>query len=161
MDILEILDKNGLKLASDSNRILAFIIDDFIIGAIVFFAILPQLSNINIYDMEQLSSQVDNIVKNTLLYMIVLMILYHSIFTAIYGASIGKMICKIKIIKLDTLNKPNVMDSIIRSVIRTLSEFLFYIPLLVAFGDPFKRAVHDMLIKSIVIDVSVPQDMQD
>lgn len=161
MDILDILDRNGLRLAPDSKRILAFIIDDIIATTIVFLAILPQFANINADDIEQLSSQISDILTNAFLYIIILKILYHSVFTAIYGASIGKIICKIKIVKLTTLDKPNVLDSIIRSTVRILSEFLLYIPLLVAFGDTFRRAVHDMIIKSIVIDVSVPQDMQD
>lgn len=156
MDILETLDREGLRLAPDTKRILAFVIDDIIISLIVFLALSPQIAELN-NDIEKIKA----LISSFFIYIVTLKIVYHSIFTAIYGASIGKIIFKIKIVKVDTLDKPNALDSIIRSTFRVLSEFLFYIPLLIAFGDPFRRAVHDLLVKSIVIDVSIPQDIQD
>lgn len=156
MDILETLDREGLRLAPDTKRILAFVIDDIIISLIVFLALSPQIAELN-NDIEKIK----DLISSFFMYIVTLKIVYHSIFTAIYGASIGKIIFKIKIVKVDTLDKPNALDSIIRSTFRVLSEFLFYIPLLIAFGDPFRRAVHDLLVKSIVIDVSIPQDIQD
>lgn len=148
MDIMEILDREGFRIASDSKRILAFWIDEIIISTIIFIGFYEQITALN-GDMEK----VRLLLSNAFLYIIILQIAYHSVFTAIYGASIGKILCKIKIIKIDTLDKPQILEAILRSSIRILSTILLYIPLLVAFADPFRRAMHDIIVKSIVIDI--------
>ncbi|RAX54288.1 hypothetical protein CCY99_04560 [Helicobacter sp. 16-1353] len=156
MDILETLDREGLQIASNQKRILAFIIDDLIISLIIFIAFYNQIMEQN-GNMEA----INNLLANMMLYIIILRIAYQTLFTTLYGASIGKIICKIKIVRIDTIDKPNFLQSLGRSIIRTISEILFYIPLLLAFADPFKRALHDILLKTIVIDVSLPQDIEE
>lgn len=148
MDIMEILDREGVKIASDTKRILAFWIDEIIISLIIFIGFYEQIATLN-GEIEK----VRTLLSNAFLYILILQIAYHSIFTAIYGASIGKILCKIKIIKIDTFDKPNVLEAILRSSIRILSTILLYIPFLVAFADPFRRAFHDIVVKSIVIDI--------
>lgn len=156
MDILEILDREGLELAKNDKRIFAFIIDELIISFLVFVALYDKISTLN-----NNTEQIIALMSSALFYIIVVKILYYSIFTALYGASIGKILCKIKIVKLDTLDKPNIVESVLRSTLRVLAEFLFYIPFLFAFVNPFRQALHDMMIRTIVIDVSIPQDLQD
>lgn len=148
MNIMEILDREGLKVASDSKRILAFWIDEIIISVIVFMGLYEQITALQ-GDMEK----VRELLSNAFLFIAILQIAYHSVFTAIYGASVGKMLCKIKVIKIDTLDKPRIFEAILRSFIRIVSVALFYIPLIVAFADPFRRALHDLVVKSIVIDI--------
>ncbi len=154
MNIAEILDKEGLQIAPDSKRILAFVIDDIIIAMLLFIAFFDKFVTLN-GDMEAIM----NLSSSFAIYIVVLKLIYQTIFTAIYGGSIGKIICKIKIIKIDTLNKPNIAESFLRSSIRVISELLFYIPLVIAFGDSFKRALHDISVKTIVIDVGIPQEL--
>lgn len=156
MDILEILDREGLELAKNDKRIFAFIIDELIISFLIFVALYDKISTLN-----NNTEQIIALMSSALFYIIVVKILYYSIFTALYGASIGKILCKIKIVKLDTLDKPNIVESVLRSTLRVLAEFLFYIPFLFAFANPFRQALHDMMIRTIVIDVSIPQDLQD
>ncbi len=153
MNILDILDREGLRIATDDKRILAFVIDDIIIGLIIFMGFYDSLMIL-----EGDIKKITELLSSAFLYIITLKIAYHSIFTAIYGASVGKILCKIKIIKIDTLDKPNIIEAISRSMLRILAELLLYIPLLIAFADPFRRAMHDLLVKTIVIDVSAPQD---
>lgn len=153
MNILDILDREGLRIATDDKRILAFLIDDIIIGVIIFVGLYDNLMNLN-GDIKKITE----LLSSAFLYIVALKIAYHSIFSAFYGASVGKIICKIKIIKIDTLDKPSVIEAISRSILRILAEMLLYIPLLIAFADPFRRAMHDLLVKTIVIDVSMPQD---
>lgn len=148
MDIMEILDREGLKVASDNKRILAFWIDEIIISVIVFIGLYEQI--------EALMGNMDKVrelLSSAFLLITILQIAYHSVFTAIYGASVGKMLCKIKVIKIDTLDKPQIFEAILRSFIRIISMALFYIPLIVAFADPFRRALHDLVVKSIVVDI--------
>ena len=154
MNILDILDREGLRIATDDKRLVAFFIDEIILGLIIFAGFYEQISSLN-GDMAKIQS----LLSSAFFYIIILKIAYHSTFTAIYGASVGKIICKIKIIKIDTLDKPSIIEAISRSSLRILAEMLLYIPLLIAFAEPFRRAMHDLLVKTIVIDVSAPQEL--
>ena len=153
MNLMDILDREGLRIATDERRILAFFIDEIIISLIIFVGFYEQIATLN-GDM----TRIQTLLTSAFFYIIILKIAYHSTFTAIYGASVGKILCKIKIIKIDTIDKPSVIEAISRSSLRILAEMLLYIPLLIAFADPFRRAMHDLLVKTIVIDVSIPQD---
>lgn len=153
MNLMDILDREGLRIATDERRILAFVVDEIIISLIIFVGFYEQIATLN-GDM----TKIQTLLTSAFFYIIILKIAYHSTFTAIYGASVGKILCKIKIIKIDTIDKPSVIEAISRSSLRILAEMLLYIPLLIAFADPFRRAMHDLLVKTIVIDVSIPQD---
>lgn len=155
MGIQEILDREGLFLAKNEKRVLAYIIDDFIITSIIFIAFYQQIASLN-GNMQAIRQLFVELIS----YIIILAIAYHTIFTAMYGGSIGKIICRIKIIRIDTLDKPNYIQSFYRSFIRIISANLFfYIPLLFAFVDTFRRAFHDIMVQTIVIDISIPQDI--
>ena len=106
MNILDILDREGLRIATDDKRLLAFFIDEIIIGLIIFAGFYEQISSLN-GDMAKIQS----LLSNAFLYIII------------------------------------------------LAEMLLYIPLLIAFAEPFRRAMHDLLVKTIVIDVSAPQEL--
>lgn len=155
MDIGEILDREGLHLASNDKRILAYIIDDIIISSIIFIAFYGQIMSLN-SDIKALQQFFTQLIP----YIILLAIAYHTIFTALYGGSIGKILCKIKVVRIDTIDKPSYLQSFYRAFIRVISaNLLFYIPLLFIFVDSFRRAFHDIVIKTIVIDISIPQDI--
>lgn len=154
MDIEGILDREGLTLAPNNKRILAFVIDSILISFVIFLAFLQQISSVG-----EDSMAIRDMATSMASYVAIITVLYHSIFTYVYGASIGKIFCKIKIVKVITLDKPNILDSIIRSIFRVMGEWLIYIPLLLIFADKYRRALHDIIVKTIVIDVSVPQDV--
>lgn len=154
MDIENILDREGLRIARDDKRILAFVVDDIIISILITAVFYNQIMALK-GDLEG----VRNLFSDMFLYITVIIILYQTIFTSMYGASIGKIICKIKIIKIDTLDKPNLFESFLRSFLRSVGCSLLYIPLLIAFATPLRRAMHDIFSKTIVIDVSIPQDI--
>ena len=154
MDIENILDREGLRIARDDKRILAFVVDDIIISILITAVFYNQIMALK-GDLEG----VRNLFSDMFLYITVIIILYQTIFTSMYGASIGKIICKIKIIKIDTLDKPNLFESFLRSFLRSGGCSLLYIPLLIAFATPLRRAMHDIFSKTIVIDVSIPQDI--
>ena len=154
MDIENILDREGLRIARDDKRILAFVVDDIIISILITAVFYNQIMALK-GDLEG----VRNLFSDMFLYITVIIILYQTIFTSMYGASIGKIICKIKIIKIDTLDKPNLFESFLRSFLRSVGCSLLYIPLLIAFATPLRRAMHDIFSKTIVIYVSIPQDI--
>lgn len=154
MDIEDILDREGLTLASNNKRVLAFFIDSILISFVIFLAFLQQITSIGEDPMA-----IRDMATSMVSYVAIITIVYHTIFTSFYGASLGKIFCKIKIVKVSTLDKPNFVDSIIRSIFRVIGEWLIYVPLLIIFADKYRRALHDIMVKTIVIDVSVPQNI--
>lgn len=148
----EILDREGLKIPSDGRRILAFVLDDIIISIVISLAFLEQIINAGSKD------AINEVLTQGFFYIVAVKIIYQGLFTALYGASFGKMICKMKVVNIYTLDKPSALDSFVRAGIRMIGEIFFYILFLFAFANPFRRAPHDRLINTIVIDISQDLD---
>jgi len=85
-------------------------------------------------------------------YIFVAYTLYHWIFIAIYGKTVGKMLTKIRVIDMQTLDNPSWMRSLIRSIVRNFDEMFFYLGMAYAIVDPLNRAIHDIVGKSVVIE---------
>ena len=140
------LFRENLKIAPISKRIISMTIDDFLVSFIVFIAFYNQFSVAKTY--EQMLFVTQSLVE----FVIIAFILYHYIFIAIYGKTIGKMIVRIKCVDKDSLDNPNHISSLIRSIVRVFSEQLFYLGMLYAYFDKFNRAVHDIAGKCIVVE---------
>jgi len=54
-------------------------------------------------------------------------IIYQAFFVMQYGASLGKIAMKIRVIEIKTLDNPNVISSLNRAIFRVISEMLFYL----------------------------------
>ena len=146
MELKEKLEIEGLKVASITKRAIAMAIDDFLISLLVSIAFFDSFSNAKTY--EELMRLTDSL----FLYILAAYTLYHWIFVAIYGKTIGKMIVKIKVIDAQTFDKPTFLKAFIRSVVRNFDEMFFYLGMLYAFADRFNRAIHDIIGNSIVIE---------
>lgn len=149
--IQDILDREDIQLASIDKRFVAFMLDSLIVSLVVCllnFSNLGHISqNLESNDMQQ----VINAVHPMLLQMIVLDIVYQWIFVAWYGASVGKIICKIEVVSIDLLDSPSVLKSFLRACLREISQIVYYIPFVFALGDTYKRTLYDRLCQSIVI----------
>lgn len=86
------------------------------------------------------------------LYAFIFDFLYQFVFTFMYGASLGKIALKIKIVDMYSFSKPDLKSSILRSLTRTLIVHTFMLILILAYFDRFKSAIHDKLSKTIVIN---------
>lgn len=82
-------------------------------------------------------------------------ILYHWLFVQFYGATIGKIVVKIRVIELGLLDNPSLLQSLSRSLLRALSEFLIYLPFFYLFADSLKRGLHDIATNTLVIELKV------
>ncbi|MDU7692845.1 MAG: RDD family protein [Helicobacter sp.] len=145
--IQEILFREDLKIASFWKRFGAFLLDDFLLSLVLFLIFYSRFASAN--DMEAILSTASDLA----LYVVILRFIYHAGFTFFYGASIGKMIFGIKIISLKTLDRPDLLDSLVRSFFKELGGNLFYVTYFFAIGDTFMRTLHDRIVKSIVIDI--------
>ena len=70
-----------------------------------------------------------------------------------YGATVGKIIMKIRVIEIKTLNNPSVISALNRGVFRVISEMLFYLGFLWGMLDPSRQTWHDKTAKTLVVNV--------
>jgi len=78
---------------------------------------------------------------------------YQAFFVMQYGASIGKIIMKIRVIEISSLQTPNVIVALNRGIFRVVSELLFYLGFLWGTMDPSRQAWHDKTAKTLVVNV--------
>ncbi|WP_345992599.1 RDD family protein [Sulfurimonas sp. HSL-1716] len=145
-EIENLLDREQFVLASIQKRALAFFIDEVLLS-IIFIAIIwkyfVQATNIE---------QMIDLTNSFVLEYMALKIVYQTFFVALYGASIGKIVTKIKVIEIMTLEKPGIIVSFNRAVFRVISEMIFYLGFLWGVMNPSRQAWHDLTAKTLVID---------
>jgi len=142
------MNKNNLELATTRARMLAFVIDDFLI---TFIIIAMYWSNIAASGNDLVSIL---IVMNEFVWQIlILKFIYQSFFVWYYGATIGKIITKIRIIDYNDLGSVSLSNSLVRSMLRIISEMFFYIGFIFAFFTEGRQTFHDKLARTLVVNV--------
>lgn len=181
--IYEIAEKNELRLARFSKRALATIIDSVLLVTILFILTFYGIKKNN-FTQEELSivqsilnsSQtidLDSIfinnqqfmdvigrfrqsVYSAASYFVMVYFAYILIFTYFYGASVGKIVCKIRILDYKTLDKPNFTSSFKRAFVKTVTDIFMPLFGLVGyalfFSGKSKRSLSDMFSKTIVVE---------
>ena len=145
-EIEEILDRENKSLASIQKRLLAFLIDEIIISILIIFIIWDKVKGASS------NEEMIYIVQSFIIEMFIIKVIYQSFFINIYGASIGKILTKTKVISLKTLDKPNLFDSINRAFFRAINDFIFYIGFFIAIFNDEKQSLHDKTANTIVIN---------
>ena len=140
------LDRENLKIATITKRAIAMTIDDFLISLLVVIAFYGSFKEAKTF--EQMMMVTDKV----FIYILIAYTLYHWIFVALYGKTIGKMITKTRVIDIKTLDKPDWKFSFIRSLIRNFDEMFLYAGMMVAFFDPYNRALHDIVGRCVVVE---------
>lgn len=145
-DIEEALHREGLKLASVQKRGKAFFIDELLLSLLLIIAIGDSFFKAK--TMEEIIVLTN---KFTLEY-IAVKIIYQAFFIMQYGATIGKIVMKIRVINAKTLQKPDVLVSLNRSFVRVISEMLFYLGFIWGTMDLLRQTWHDKSAKTLVVD---------
>lgn len=145
-EIERLIHREELRLASIPKRATAFFLDEFLLSLLLVISLWDAFSKVeNTLELIALSQQF------TLEY-IILKIVYQTFFVYMYGATLGKMMMRIRIVELPDLEKPSLAASLNRALIRIVSEMLFYLGFVWAVMDPLKRAWHDLTAKTLVIE---------
>ena len=145
-EIINKLEREGLKPASIVKRIIAMTIDDLLVSLIIVFAFSSSFASAKTYE------QILMLTNELFGYIFVAYTLYHWIFISLYGRTVGKMLVKIKIVDLETLDNPSWTRSLIRSIMRNFDEMFFYLGMAYAIVDPLNRAIHDIVGKSVAVE---------
>jgi len=145
-EIINRLQREGLKTASVTKRAIAMTIDDLLVSLIIVFAFSSQFANAKTYE------EVLYLTNELFGYIFVAYTLYHWIFVTMYGKTIGKMITKTRVVDIETLDNPSWGRSLLRSIMRNFDEMFFYLGMAYAVVDPLNRAIHDIVGKCVVIE---------
>lgn len=141
-----LLHREKLVLSSVQKRGTAFFIDEVLLSTLLMIAL---------YDKFSASSSMEetiNLVNSFVLEFMLVKIIYQTFFTTQYGATLGKMAMKIRVIEVQTGANPNILSSLNRSIFRVISEIFMYLGFLWGFFDQYKQTWHDKTARTIVVD---------
>jgi len=145
-EIENILHRENISLATVRSRAVAFFIDELLLSFILVVALWNSFSNAK--DMEEII----NITNSFILEYMFMKIAYQAFFVMQYGATLGKIIMKIRVIEIVTLSNPRLISSINRAIFRVISEMFFYLGFLWGILDPYRQTLHDKTAKTLVIN---------
>ncbi len=142
------LEREKVVIAPLKKRALAYVIDDLLVSLLVVAIIWNRIES------AENSEILIGVINQAFIEIIVLRIVYQSLFVWYYGATLGKIFLKIKVIDMEYLDRPTPVSSFARASIRALSEVLFYFGFIFAFFDKNRLTLHDRVSKTLVVDVS-------
>jgi uncharacterized RDD family membrane protein YckC len=145
-ELSDLLYKEDITIADNKKRIFSYAIDDILISIIFAIIFWNQIAQ------SQSAVETMAIVNQAFFEIVVVKILYHAFFVYQYGATIGKIVMKIRVLEVATLDTPSFMASLTRAIFRVVSEVVFYIGFIIAFFDLNKQTLHDKVAKSVVVD---------
>lgn len=181
MDRLEKdLFRENIKMAPMSARIGAYLIDMILLSLVItlFFSqaqqerlVLAKETIENTYSMQNTQIQLNNAADNSkiledmrktskeafeilLIYMAIyigLEIVYYFFFVYYYGATLGQIILRIRVVDSHRFDKPSLHISMKRAIIKCIFGAVLYVGFIVAFVDRFYRTLHDKMSNTIVV----------
>jgi len=139
---------NDLQLASIRSRATAFVIDDLLVTAIVLIIFWNNIMAVS----NDINAMMIFIQTDLVMPLIFLKFVYQSIFVWYYGATVGKIVAKIRVIDSNTWGKVSLASAILRSVGRIFSEMFFYVGFLIGFFNDGRKTFHDLTGKTLVVN---------
>ncbi len=145
-EIENLLHREGMTLATIKKRGMAFFIDEMLLSLLLILA----LGN-SFFEAKTVEEMI--LLTNTfVLEYMAIKIIYQASFIMQYGATLGKIAMKIRVIEIKTLQTPNVVVALNRAFVRVVSEMLFYLGFLWGFLDSSRQTWHDKSAKTLVIN---------
>lgn len=145
-EIENILHREEMTLASNRKRAIAFFIDEMLLSFLLVIALWDSFA------MAKTMEEMIHVTNTFVLEYMAMKIIYQAFFIMQYGASIGKIVMKIRVIEIRTVDRPNVISALNRAIFRVISEMLFYLGFLWGMLDPLRRTWHDHTAKTLVVD---------
>jgi len=146
-DVLqERLHRENITLAATPKRAIAFLIDELLLSFLLIFALWD--SFVKAGSTEAIIALTNSFVLEYMM----MKIIYQAFFVMQYGATLGKIAMKIRVIEIKTLTNPNVLVALNRAIFRVISEMFFYLGFLWGILNPSKQAWHDLTAKTLVVN---------
>lgn len=141
-------DVNDLQLASMRSRALAFVIDDLLVTVIIMIIFWDNIMAVS----ENMDAMMYLMKAELVVPLIFLKFIYQSFFIWYYGASVGKIIAKIRVIDANSWQKVSLFSAMLRSAGRIFSEMFFYIGFLIGFFNDGRKTFHDITGRTLVVN---------
>ena len=140
-------NSDNLQLASMRSRALGYVIDDFLVTIIIMMIFWEDIISVS-QDMDALMY----LLKAELAFpLIMLKVIYQTFFVWYYGATIGKIVVKIRVIDANKWGRVSIISSFLRAVGRIFSEMFFYIGFLIGFFNNGRKTFHDITGRTLVV----------
>jgi len=141
-------NSDNLQLASMRTRALGYVIDDFLVTIIIMMIFWEDIISVS-QDMDALMY----LLKAELAFpLIMLKVIYQTFFVWYYGATIGKIVVKIRVIDANKWGRVSIISSFLRAVGRIFSEMFFYIGFLIGFFNNGRKTFHDITGRTLVVN---------
>ena len=145
-DIQELLHREELTLANIKKRAMAFFIDEMLLSLLLIIALWDSFSSAKTVE------AMIQVTNSFVLEYMFMKIVYQAFFVMQYGATIGKIVMKIRVIDIQNLSNPNVLVALNRAIFRIISEMLFYLGFLWGMLDPNRQTWHDKTARTLVVN---------
>lgn len=145
-ELVERLHREEITLAPNKKRALAFFIDEMLLSFILIIALWDSFTKATS------TEEIITLTNSFVLEFMMMKIIYQAFFVMQYGATLGKLALKIRVIEIKTLNNPNVIVALNRAIIRVVSEMFFYLGFLWGLLNPVRQTWHDLTAKTLVVD---------
>lgn len=145
-ETIQRLEREQLHLAPIKKRAVATLIDEFLLSFLLI---------VILWDSFNQTETLEDMIMLTNAFVFEFMaikIVYQAFFTWQYGATLGKIVMKIRIIELSTLDTPTLAAAFNRAIFRIISEMIFYLGFLWGVLDPLRQTWHDKTARTVVID---------
>ena len=121
-------------------------IDEILISLLFIFIYLDQIPP------DATTEQTIGIINSLVFYVMVLKVVYQTFFVWMYGATLGRIAMKIRVISTGDLENPTFLLALSRASFRIISESLFYLGFVWAMLNPKRETWHDKVANTLVIN---------
>jgi uncharacterized RDD family membrane protein YckC len=141
---------SGIRYSSVRRRFVASMVDGIIIGILNMILMLPFASSIAANPTNPDLSAILGKMAMTMVFSTILSVAYYTFFHGWKGATLGKMILKIRVVKAD--GEPiSYVQAFVRYLGYMLSSIILCIGFIMAIFDSEKRSLHDRIAGTRVI----------
>lgn len=145
-ELIEKFERENITLAPLGKRALAYLIDELLVSLLFIFIYMDQIPP------NATTEETITIINSLVLYVMVLKVVYQTFFVWMYGATLGRIAMKIRVISLSDLEKPSFLLSLSRASFRIISESLFYLGFAWAMLNPKRETWHDKVAHTLVVN---------
>ena len=139
---------DNLELASMRSRATAFVIDDLLVTAIILVIFWDNIMAVS----NDMNAMMFFMKTDLVMPLIFLKFVYQTVFIWYYGATVGKILAKIRVIDSNNWGRVSLFSAILRSIGRIFSEMFFYIGFIIGFFNDGKKTFHDLTGKTLVVN---------
>ena len=145
-EVIEKFERENITLATFSKRFFAYFIDEILVSflfVMIYIGSIEESSNVE---------ETINMINGLVLYIMILKVIYQTFFVWMYGATLGKIFMKIKVVSIKDLENPSLLYALNRAIVRILSESVFYLGFIWAFMNPKRESWHDKAGGTLVVN---------